>query len=277
MNKRAHTTVVSKLAILAAVSLTAFNNNAGWKVDGDGKLVTDDKGNPVYVDSAGKEMSVQSNTISRLNDESRTHRLKAEQAEQRLQAFGDLDPTKAREAIEKMGKIDLSKMVENGELDRVKAEITSQFTEQLTAKDAALKEVTGRADSLTRQLAFAGSEFINKRVAVPRDMFEATFGNNFKIEDGKIIPYGKDGNKIMSPTRFGEIATVDEAFEVLVGQHPNKDAILKADAHSGSGSDGSGGNRGSGSTISRADFEKMTPADRAKAAAEVGKGELKIV
>lgn len=294
MKTRANTTVVEgygglinregwsgleapKLALLTTTTLTAFNNSAGWKTEADGSLSKDANGNPIYVDSNGKEMSMQSNTIARLNDESKQHRTAKEEAEQRLQAFGDLDPAKAREAVEKLSKLDLSKMVDNGELDRVKSEITSQFTEQLTAKDNALKEVVQRADNLTMQLAFAGSEFINKRIAVPRDMFEASFRNNFKIEDGNIVPYGRDGNKLMSPKNFGEVATVDEAFELLVNQHPNKDAILKADDHNGSGGDGGGGNRGGKRTMTRTEFEKLSPVDRANAAAQMSKGEVTIV
>lgn len=269
--------VTSKTALLIALTgLAAFENKSGWKVDADGNLEKDANGNPIYVQSDGREMSVQYNTVARLNDEAKTHREEKEKLQKQIQAFGDLDPDKAKKALETVAKLDAKQLIDNGEVDKVKTEITSQFTEQLKAKDDALNGITGERDTLLKQLHFSRSDFIRNRIAVPQDMFEATFGNNFKVENGKLVPYGNDGNKLMSPNRVGEVATVDEAFELLVNQHTNKDMILRAEGHNGAGSDGGGGNRGGNRTITRADFEKMNPGEQAKAAEAMRKGEIRI-
>ncbi|AHJ10686.1 hypothetical protein P106B_03 [Rhizobium phage vB_RglS_P106B] len=260
------------LAILLA---TAFNN-AGWKLDADGKIEMKD-GNPVYVDSSGRELTVDQGTITRLNGEAKTHREAKEAAEAKLAAFKDIDPVKAKDAMEKLSQIDQSKLIDNGKLEEVKQQITQQFTTQLTEKDNALKSLQSQYDNAQISNIFANSEFIRERIAVPRDMFEATFKNNFIIEDGKIVVKDKAGNRIMSKTKIGEYADPSEALELLVESHPQKDVILKASDSNGTGSNGNGGNRGRGTTIKRAEWEKYNPAQQAEAAGKMRSGELQIV
>lgn len=72
-------------------------------------------------------------------------------------------------------------------------------------------------------------------------MIQATFGNNFKIEDGKVVAYGIDGQKIYSRTKHGEVADFDEALETLVGGYQHKDSILKGNQSTGGGYGGQGG------------------------------------
>src|SRR5690606_13031141 len=97
-------------------------------------------------------------------------------------------------------------------------------------------------------------------------------------EEGKPVAYDKSGNRLMSKKNIGVYAEPDEALELLVDMHPQKDTILKADAGGGSGNGGGGGNRlNGGRTMKRSDSENLAPAARAEAAASMGKGELKVV
>ena len=130
---------------------------------------------------------------------------------------------------------------------------------------------------MTLQTAFGSSAFVKERIGVPAEMFQATFAKNFKVENGKVIPYDTTGNKVYSKKRMGEVADVDEALEIMVDAYPYKDSILKADDQSGSGNDGNGGGRGNGRTIKRADFDKMAPSQQAETAALMGKGEVTVV
>lgn len=266
----------NKLAMLATVSVRAFNNGAGWKLDADGKVELKD-GNPVYVDASGREMTVQGDTISRLNGEAKAHREAKEAAEAKLKSFEGLDPNKAREAIELASKIDQKTLIDAGKVDEVKQQITQQFTQQMAEKDAAYKALQTNFDNERISNLFSGSEFVRDRIAVPRDMFEATFGRNFKIEDGKIAAYDKAGNRLMSKSKFGEPADINEAFELLVEAHPQKDVILKADSKSGTGNAGAGGGSGKGRILKRAEFDQLPEMQKAQAAAQMGKGELSIV
>ena len=106
-------------------------------------------------------------------------------------------------------------------------------------------------------------------------MVQASFGKNFKVEDGKIAAY-KDGNRIFSVENVGEHAEFDEALSVLVDTYPNKNAILKGSGNSGSGSEETGGTGGEG-TITRKEFDVLNSAQKASKAAEMNKGKLKIV
>ncbi len=263
-------------ALLATVAAAAFETGkAGWKMDGD-KIATDANGNPIYLKEDGSEQAVEGNTISRLNAEAKSHREAKETAEAKLKDFTDLDPAKAREALDKLSKIDQKALIDAGEVDKVKAEIEGQYKGQLTEAQSTVSTLQQRVDQLTLGNAFGQSEFIANRIAVPREMFEATFGRNFKVEDGKIVPYDASGNKVYSKKRMGELADIDEAFEIMVDGYAHKDTILRAPDKGGSGSGGAGGNRGGGRVVRRSDFEGLTPAEQATVAQQAAKGEIVI-
>jgi hypothetical protein len=261
---------------IATLLLAAAFNNAGWKLDKDGKIEMKD-GNPVWIDANGGEAVLDGGTITRLNGEAKTLRTRAEAAENKLTAFKDLDPAAARQALDKLTQIDQSKLIDAGKLDEVRNQITQQFTTQLTEKDNALKALQSNFDNSQINNLFAASDFIRDRIAVPRDMFEATFRNNFKMEDGKAVAYGKDGNRLMSKQRIGEYADAAEALELLVDQHPQKDVILRASDGNGTGNNGNSGGRGGGKTVKRADFDQMPGHQQAELAAKARTGEMQII
>lgn len=266
---------MNKLIMNMLLTSAAFAN-AGWKLDADGKIEMKD-GNPVWIDANGGEATLNGDTITRLNGEAATLRKRAETAEGKLTAFKDLDPEVARKAVETVSKLDAKKLIDAGEVDKVKEQISQQFTTQIQEKDNALKSLQSQYDGERINNLFAASEFVRDRIAVPTDMFKDSFGKNFKIEDGKIVAYDRAGNRIMSKKNVGDFADPSEALELLVEQHPQKDVILKADTGNGSGSTGNGGNRGGGRIVRTADFDKMLPQQQAEIAAKAGKGELQIV
>lgn len=263
----------------------AFENEGSWKMDGD-KLALDAKGNPIYLKSDGSEQSVDGGTISRLNGEAKQHRTAKETAEANLAKYrladgSFIDPTKAVEAIDMVSKIDAKTLIDAGKVDEVRAEMSKQFTGQLDELKATGSKLSADNDALRLRLALNGSEFIKERIAVPAEMFEATFGRNFKVEDGPngqriVVPYDQSGNKIFSKKRMGDVADIDEALEIMVDGYAYKDTILKAPAAGGSGNGGGGGGRGGGRRMSRADFDALGPGDKAAAAGAVQKGELTV-
>lgn len=263
-------------ALLSSAAAAAFNTGGKWKMDGD-HLALDANGNPIMVLSDGTERVVQGDTISRLNGEAKQHRERAEAAEAALANFKDLDPAAARDALDKISKLDSKALIDAGEVDRVRNEISQQFSAQITEKEGALSQAQERINRLLVEREFGRSEFIANKIAVPREMFEATFGRNFKVENDKVVPYGADGNPIYSLKRAGEYADVDEAFEILVERYQHKDQILKAPDVSGTGGGGGGGARGGGRTIRRSEFETMPPHQQASVAAAMGKGEVKLI
>lgn len=250
-------------------------NNGGWKLDDDGNIELKD-GNPVYVDSSGREMTLRADAISQANADAKAQREAKEELEKKLKVYDGLDADKAREALNKIKDIDLSKMVDAGELDKVKHEIQKEYEVKLSEKETHAKTLQQRLDDMYVNSVFSSSEFVQNSLAVPRDMFEATFKSNFKVEEGKVVAYDKSGNRLMSKENIGEYASPDEALRLLVDAHPQKETIIRADVGSGTGSNGGGANRGIGRTMKVAEFDKLLPSKQAEIAAKVGSGEMTL-
>lgn len=225
------------------------------KIDADGHAVLQD-GKPVYVHDDGKEVAFDAaatvGTISRINGEAKSHRERAEVAETKLKAFEGIDdPTAARKAIETVKNLDHKKLVDAGEVEKVKAEA-------IAAVKAQFEPIVAERDTLKSDLyaekiggAFSRSKFIADKAAIPADLVQARFGQNFKIEDGKTVAVDLTGNKIFSRSRPGETADFEEALEILIDQYPYKEQILKGTGSSGSGAKPGNGNGGGQSQVKR--------------------------
>lgn len=234
------------------------------KLDDQGHAVLQD-GKPVYVHDDGKEVAFDAvstvATITRLNTEAKTHREGKEAAERALKAFDGIeDGAAAKKALDIVSKLDQKKLVDAGEIDTVRNEISKAFQAQLD-------EVGTKAATFEKQLyeekiggAFSRSKYIGEKLAIPADLVQSRFGTAFKIEDGKTVAYDNHGNKIFSRVRPGEIADFDEAIETLVEQYPHRDHILKGTGASGSGASNNGGNGGNGKkSLNRSQFDALDP------------------
>lgn len=268
------------LSTTAAIIALGYDNEPGWKMDGD-KLATDANGDPIYIDASGRESSIKHDAIASRNGEAKTQRERADAAEKALNAYKGpdgklIDPAIATKAIETVSKLDAKKLIDAGEVDRVREEIKAEFTQQLTEAQSALAEKDSTINNMRIDGIFKGSDFLAERVAVPRDMVEAALRNNFKVEDGKVVAYDKDGNRLLSKRDPGAYADPNEAIEMLIERHPQKDMILKAPDANGTGNQGGGGANGRGRTLKRAEFDAMSPEQKAVAGRAAAKGELTI-
>jgi hypothetical protein len=248
------------------------------KLTEDGKAAVIQDGKPVYVKDDGTEIAFDAvttvATISRLNGEAKTHREGKEAAEAKLKGFeGIEDPEAARKAIETVKNIKDGELLSAGKVEEIKAAARKAAEEQVAAaqKQSAEKisAVEKERDGLRTDLygekiggSFNRSKLISEKFAIPADLVQARFGQNFKVEDGKIVAYDATGNKVYSPSRPGELADFDEALEVLVGAYPYKDQILKGANNSGSGARPSNGNGGNGKTMSKAAFDALPPSQQ---------------
>ena len=244
------------------------------KLDESGNAVLQD-GKPVYVHDDGKEVAFDAPgtvaTITRLNGEAKDHRVRADTAEKALKGFeGITDVAAARNALDIVSKLDQKKLVDAGEIDTVRNEISKAFQGQLD--EANIKVQTFEQQLYAEKIggSFARSKMIAEKLAVPADMVQATFGKAFKIEEGKVVAYGTDGQRIYSRARPGEVADFDEALESLVGGYPHKDSILKGGQGSGGGFQGNGG-QGGAKTMSRDQFTNLKPIEQSSFMREGGK------
>jgi hypothetical protein len=247
-------------------------DEAGHVVVQDGKPVYDDNGRDVVFDYAATTA-----TISRLNGEARDNRVRAETAEEKLKGFEGIDdPEKAKAALQTVANLDTKKLVEAGEVDRIRQEAKTAFDAQLTALQKKHQPVEAERDTLRSELtqekignAFGKSKFIGDKLAIPVDLVQARFGSNFSIKDGKIQAKGPDGNPLYSKAKPGELAEFDEALEILVDGYSQRDSILKGSGASGSGATGSTKTVGGKKTMTRTAFDGLSPAEKMAAAKEV--------
>jgi hypothetical protein len=248
------------------------------KFDDKGAVVVQD-GKPVYVADDGKDIPFDYTatlaTISRLNGEAKGHRERAEAAEAKAKQFeGIEDPAKAREAIEIVGKLDTKKLLDAGKVDEIQANAKKAYEEQLKAVEEKYKPVIGERDALRNSLhqeivggSFSRSKFIADKLAIPSDLAQARFGTAFTVEEGnKLVAKDAAGNSIYSRARPGEIATFDEALEIIVDQYPYRDNILKGSGASGGGAGGSVNGAGGKKTMTRMQFDSLDAASKATAA-----------
>lgn len=232
-------------------------NDQGFAIVQDGK--------PVYIHDDGKEVAFDApgtvQTISRLNAEARSHRERAEAAEKSLKPFeGITDPEAAIKALETVANLDHKKLVDAGEVEKVKAEVNKVFEAKINEANSAIKTLQDQLYSEKIGGSFSRSKMIAEKLAIPADLVQARFGNAFKIEDGSIVAYDQSGNKIYSRSKPGNVADFDEALEFLIEQYPHKENILKSSGASGSGASNSGAGSG------RQDFSKLPPIERITAA-----------
>lgn len=226
-------------------------------VDNKTYAEVNEQGLPIYVHDDGKEVAHDAAqtvaTISRLNGEAKTNRERYEKAEASLKSFeGIEDPAAAKKALETLKNFDDKKLVDAGEVEKVKAEA-------IKAVEDKYAPIVQERDAFQTQLhneliggGFARSKYIQDNISVPVDMIQAQFGGRFKIEEGKVVAYGTDGQKIYSRARPGELADFDEALETLVGGYQHKDSILKGGQGTGGGFQG-GSNANSGLKRSQMD------------------------
>lgn len=245
------------------------------QIDGKTYAEIDNSGFPVYLHDDGKEIGFDADQafqkINSLSAEAKTHRLAKEQAETSLKAFeGIEDPAAAKKALETLKNFDDKKLVDAGEVEKIKLEAIKAVEEKYAP-------IVQERDAFQSQLhseliggGFARSKFIQDNIAVPVDMIQATFGKNFQIENGKVVAVGADGQKIYSRTRPGEIADFDEALETLVGGYQHKDSILKGSQAGGGGFQGNQGGKGGSKVLSRDQFESLDPTSKAQFAREGG-------
>lgn len=246
-----------------------------YKYDPQGNLVTTEvegKKLPVFVHPDGKEVHFDADgtlsTIARLNGEAKSHREAKEAAESKLKGFdGISDAEAAKKALAVVANLDGKKLIEAGEVDRVKAEAIKAVEEKY-------RPFVGKAEKLEAQIAsmlmtnsFRGSKFATEKFAAKgqagADVAQALFGGRFKPEGDRLVGYDASGNKLYSRSRPGELADFDEALEMVVEAYPHKDHILASSGASGGGAAGSKGGGGAGQkTASRAQFDAMGQGER---------------
>lgn len=232
-----------------------------WKMNADAIEVKD--GNPVWVyEDTGKEIAVDGKQtfakIAELTTKANERKQELDKLTDAVSKYAGIDdPAAALKAMETVKSLDQKKLIDAGEVEKVKAEIDKFYADKLKAKDDENASLKGELYTEKVGGSFAKSKFISEHCVIPLEFIEGSFKDSFKIEDGKVVAYDKTGSKIYSREKPGELADFDEAISTLISTHPAKDRILKAPANSGSGAPQGGGGGGSSPN-----WKDMSPTER---------------
>jgi len=243
------------------------------KIDANGNAALVD-GKPVYIHPDGTEVPFDApstvTTISAMKAENKSHRERADAAEKALKLFdGIKDPAAAIKAMQTMQDLDHKKLVDIGEVAKVKDEVAKVYESKLSEATSALDVLKNKLFEQVVGGAFSRSKAISDKFVIPADLVQARFGQHFGIEDDQIYATDAAGNVIYSREKPGSKADFDEALMTLVEQYPYKDAILKGTGANGGGSGSSGGGGSGGKrVVTRSQFDAMNPVEQAKAAKE---------
>ena len=207
------------------------------KTDENGYAIVQD-GKPIYVHDDGQEIAFDAQAtmakISQLNSEAKNHREEKQKAQSLLKSFDGLDADEARRALELVKNLDDKRLIDAGEVEKVKAEARKALDEQLAQKDAQIKKINDDYRSAVIGGEFARSSFIKDKTLLPPDIAQNAFGRHFDMVDGKVVGY-LNGEPIYSRTNMGELANFDEAFETIINHYPSKSDILRGSGASGAG------------------------------------------
>jgi len=250
------------------------------KLDDAGAAVLQD-GKPVYVADDGKEFALDGGhlygRVRELTQEAATHRRAKEDAVKRLELFGDLDPEVARSAVTTVANLDAKKLVDAGDVEKLKADTIKAIEAKYAPTVARVKDLETELHAEKIGGAFARSKFIADNIAIPADFIEATFGRHFKLEGGKVVAFDSNGNQIYSRSGTMEPASFEEALSILIDGYPNKDAILKGPVGGGGGARSSNPGAAASKTVKASVLEAMSPRDKAAYFADPANKGLQVI
>jgi len=248
------------------------------KINEDGYAEVKD-GKPVYISTDGNEHTFDApamrESFDKLNGKLVAAEKERDDVRKNLERFGDVDPEKANEAIKTLKNLEDKKLVDAGEVDRIKQEVAQQYQKQLDETKSETQKLQQQYASEKISSAFGASKFVQDRLAIPPDMAQAAFGRHFEFNEGRITPKDANGNLIYSESNPGDVATFDEALERVVSQYPHRDKILRGTGNRGSGSEGVDGDTGA-RIVSRKHFESLSAGKQQEMARAASEGKVQI-
>lgn len=255
---------------------------------------------PVYVDEeSGREMpmDVQSlySGVTQLKGENKTLKEQNSGVQQTLAVFEGIEDIPAwkktaEEAIETVANFKDKDLVDAGKVDEIKRNMkTAHATELQTVRSSFENQVNELTDTVNKKQnqirnLLIGSKFSSspmfvgekKKTNLNPKVGESYFGKHFKIvelNDGDldVVGVNADGSEIYSIMRPGEVASFDEALEIIIDRDPTKNDYLVSAQKTGSGAGGGSGQGGGGEADDIKALEKKY--DEAR---EAGNGRLAI-
>ena len=249
-----------------------------YKLSENGNIVVGEAGHPIVVKDDGSEIELRATElftvkIPALNAESKKHREDKEKFEK---LFNDLNGSvdglnleDAKKALEVVKGLESKDLINAGEANKKRDEITKEFQTTITNMQTEFKTKTEGyetklKDSESKIFGLRVSDKFRGSKALKGTIFEQApelaisyFGKNFKIEDDHVIGYAND-TKIMNsdPNEFNKPATFDDALSNMLQNHPNAKNFKLAGGGGGGGNPAI--NNGAVVTATRAELQNAT-------------------
>jgi len=234
------------------------------KLDKDGHAVLQD-GMPVYTYEDGTEQPLDAaatvknfeNKISNLVDEKDRHFNDKKKIEEKLKAYGKIDPETAQKNLKLAKQLEGKQLVDEHGLEQYQ----KQWTEEVTAsineeRDTERKQWEAERESYNGKLGnyekiiydlAVTNQFSNHPYfsgETPKTFYKPDhaakiFGDRFKVDIGegkvKVYAVGNDGKTMLSKKNHGEVATFNEAVELIVQGEAEHHDIFRASSRRGPG------------------------------------------
>lgn len=154
-------------------------------------------------------------------------------AQEKVKLFNDKDIAKIKNFDEMKSQIEKTR-------DEKLNEQKKFYDNQLSEKGSIIDRQKSQINKLMISDKFATSKFIKENCShIPVSVLANTFSRNFKLHedegDWSVVGFKTDGKPIFSTIRPLENASFDEAIEVMIKEHPDKDYFFGGVVGNGSG------------------------------------------
>lgn len=235
------------------------------KLDKDGHAVLQD-GMPVYQYEDGTEQPLDAaatvknfeNKISNLIEEKDRHFNDKKKAEEKIKAYGKIDPESAQKHFKLVKQLEGKQLVDEHGLEQYQRQWTEEVTASINEEreterkqwDAEKEEYNTNLKNLndivydlavTNQFSnhpyFSGD---NPKTFYKPDHAAKIFGDKFKVDIGKdrrvkVFAVDADGKTMLSKKNHGEPASFNEAVELIVQSEAEHHDIFRATNRRGPG------------------------------------------
>lgn len=242
-------------------------------MDSEGHVKVTEDGKPLYLNDKDEEVPADAPAMYKkiidLGAEAKKHRERAESISQQYSVLEDIEDledwvSKAKKAIEQVENFNDKDWMDVKKVDSLKEQMKEAHQKEVRTLKSQMESQIGEAsekiakkeeqirklmvsNKFSNSPLFAGSK---PKTLMSADAAEALFGHHFKVEEDNngnpvVRAYFASGDAILSstPERVGEIATFDEAIEIIFDSYPNRDQYLPS---SGPGTGAKGGGGGGG-------------------------------
>lgn len=170
---------------------------------------------------------------------------------EKLAAYGDIDPERARKLVAaevaaeaERQRAEQEDLERRGEFEAVKQQMLEAHQTELTERDSRYSALEGENAALKNQLveltvgnSFSDSKFLREKVLMTPKKARVIYGSHFEIsEDGKVVGYNKpagEKDRSILVDGSGNPLPFESAIERILRADPEADSLLRSDAKKG--------------------------------------------